>query len=149
MRPTEVQAAFGLAQLARLKGFTDARRKNYERIRAFFAKYEDHIILPQEEPGAEVNWLAFPLTIRKESPIDRNTLARYLEDRKIQTRPLFSGNIVKHPAYKGVGRSIGKLPASSQILTNSLLIGLHHGLTDQMLDYLLETLETFMQAKAR
>ena len=145
MRPTEVQAAFGLAQLARLENFTETRRKNFERLYAFFAKYEDHFILPTSEKDAKVNWLAFPITIRKGSSIDRNSFQRYLEDRHIQTRPLFSGNIVKHPAYHKVGRQIGKLPVANHILNNSLLIGLHHGITPAMMDYVCETLESFMK----
>lgn len=145
MRPTEIQAAFGLAQLARLKGFTDARKKNFERLNDFFKKYPEHFITPETEPGAVVNWLAYPLTIQKSSPIERNALARHLEDRKIQTRPLFSGNIVKHPAYKKVGRVVGKLPVANHILTHSLLIGLHHGLTPSMIDYIIESLEAFIE----
>lgn len=145
MRPTEVQAAFGLTQFARLDGFIEARAKNFAFLREFFSKYEEHFILPESEKGANPNWLAFPLTIRKESSIDRNALQRYLEDRHIQTRPLFSGNIVKHPAYKGVGRSIGKLPVSSHILTHSLLIGLHHGITPAMLDHVKSTFDAFIK----
>lgn len=146
MRPTEVQASFGLAQLARLDSFIAARARNFKRLHDFFARYEKHFILPVNEKDAEVHWLAFPLTIRKESPIDRNTLQRYLEDRRIQTRPLFSGNIAKHPAYKKVGRQIGKLPVANHILTHSLLIGLHHGITPAMLDYMCDTLDSFMKS---
>lgn len=144
MRPTEVQAAFALEQLKRLPTFTAVRRENFKRLSKFFGRYPHHFILPQSEPEARVNWLAFPLTIQKSSPIDRNTLVKYLEDHKIQTRPLFSGNITKHPAYKGVGRAVGKLPASSHILTHSFLIGVHHGLTSAMLDYIEETVEAFL-----
>lgn len=145
MRPTEVQASFGLAQLARLESFTKVRAKNFARLHALFAKYKEHFILPESEKGAVVNWLAFPITIRKESPIDRNAFQRYLEDRHIQTRPLFSGNIAKHPAYRKVGRQVGKLPVANHILTHSLLVGLHHGVTPAMLDYMCDTLDSFMK----
>jgi len=144
MRPTEMQAVFGLTQLARLKGFTDARASHFKRLSALFARYPEHFIVPQVEPGAEVNWLAFPLTIKKGSPLDRNSFVRYLEDNKIQTRPLFSGNIVKHPPYRKAGRVIGKLPHSNLILNNSFLIGAHHGLTEQMVSYVCTTIETYL-----
>lgn len=145
MRPTEMQAAFGLAQLARLPEFSSARRRNYNTLRTFFKKYEKHFILPQTEKGAKVNWLAYPVTLRKGSGIERNTLARYLEDHKIQTRPLFSGNITKHPTYRNIGRIAGSLTNSDHILRNSLLIGLHHGITPSMLAYVCDTLESFMR----
>jgi len=145
MRPTEVQAAFGLSQLARLDDFIKVRANNFKLLREFFAKYEKHFILPESENDTKVNWLAFPLTIRKGSSIDRNTLQRYLEDRHIQTRPLFSGNIMKHPAHQKVGRQIGKLPVSNRILTHSLLIGLHHGITPTMLNYMRDTFDSFMK----
>ncbi len=135
MRPTEIQAAFGLKQLERLGDFMVSRKKVFDSLHEFFSKHLDNFIIPQQEKEAEVNWLAFPLTIQKGSKIKRNELVKYLEDHKIQTRPLFAGNVVKHPAYKKVGRSIGKLPVSNHILENSFLIGAHHGMTDEMVDY--------------
>lgn len=144
MRPTEMQAAFGLAQLARLPKFLSTRRSHFNRLRAFFKKYPEHFILPQEEPGARVHWLAFPLTLAPSSSIDRNALVRYLEDHKIQTRPLFSGNIVKHPPYRKIGRRVGKLTNADLILKNGLLIGAHHGLTPAMVDHVIATFERYI-----
>jgi CDP-6-deoxy-D-xylo-4-hexulose-3-dehydrase len=145
MRPTEMQAAFGLSQLRNLASFTAARAKNYARLRAFIERHQEHFVVPQTEPKAKVNWLAFPLTIQKDSPLERNALARHLEDHRIQTRPLFSGNITHHPAYKGVGRIVGKLPHSNHILKNSMLIGIHHGLTGVHIDYVIETIESYIK----
>jgi CDP-4-dehydro-6-deoxyglucose reductase, E1 len=147
MRPTEVQAAFGLAQLERLHSFTATRERNFNTLYKFFSKYEDHFILPQHEPHAKVNWLAFPLTIRKNSSIERNTLVQFLEDRKIQTRPLFSGNIMKHPAYKKSGRAGSSLANSDHVLSHSFLIGAHHGMTEEMTDYMCGVLDSFMLKK--
>ncbi len=144
MRPTEMQAAFGLEQLNRLPGFLKKRQENYEALREFLARHEQHFILPETEPGVTSNWLAFPITIRKGSPLERNALARHLEDNHIQTRPLFSGNITRHPAYRGVGRVIGKLPVSSHIFRNSLLIGVHHGMTREMREHVMRTIESFI-----
>lgn len=145
-RPTEMQAAFGLAQIKRLKGFAARRQKNFARLVRFFKNYENYFILPRSLPKTSVNWLAFPLTIRKGAPFERNDLVRYLEDNKIQTRPLFSGNIVKHPAYSSVQhRRIGNLENSQLVLENAFLIGLHHGLTDAALSYIEEIFEKFLK----
>jgi CDP-6-deoxy-D-xylo-4-hexulose-3-dehydrase len=145
MRPTEVQAAFGLSQLNRLDTFTAVRKDIFQKLHTFFAGYPEHFILPTSEPKADVHWLAFPLTIREDSPLERNTLVRYLEDHKIQTRPLFSGNIMRHPAYAKVGRAVGALPASDLILTNAFLIGAHHGITAPMLEYVYEIFDMYLR----
>lgn len=145
-RPTDMQAAFGLTQLGRLKGFAALRAKNFARLIHFFKKYEDYFILPRSLPKTSVNWLAFPLTIKKCAPFERNDLVRYLEDNKIQTRPLFSGNIIKHPAYRGTRyRKVGNLENAQLVLENAFLIGLHHGLTDEMLGYIEEIFEKFLE----
>lgn len=148
MRPTEMQAAFGLSQLRNLKSFTAARAKNFERLYAFFARYPEHFILPETEPKAQVNWLAFPVTIAKGSPLKRNAFATYLEDHKIQTRPLFSGNITEHAAYRGVGRAVGTLAHSTHVLKNSLLIGTHHGLDKRHIDYVTGVIELYLKKYA-
>src|SRR3989344_4306403 len=135
-RPTEMQAAFGLEHLNRLQGFISLRRRNYERLRQFFERYEKYFILPREMPHTITNWLAFPLTIKRSARIVRNELVCYLEDNKIQTRPLFSGNILQHPGYTDIRyRKIGNLQNSQYVLEQSFLIGFHHGLKPEMLDY--------------
>ena len=145
-KPTEMQAAFGLKQLDRLDSFIYTRRKNFETIYNFFKKYEKYFILPKEEQKTKTNWLAFPLTIRKEAPFKRNNLVKYLEDNKIQTRPLLSGNILAHPAYKGIKyRQVGDLKNSKLVMNGSFLIGAHHGLTDKMVDYLCSVFERFLK----
>lgn len=145
-KPTEMQAAFGLEQLNRLPQFTAHRRKNFHKLRKFFAKYPDYFILPVEKPNTETNWLAFPLTIKSGAPFTRHSLVTYLEDHKIQTRPLFSGNILKHPGYKDVShRFIGTLKNSQIILGHSFLIGLHHGLTGEMVTYVCDTMSAFLK----
>lgn len=145
-KPTEMQAAFGLEQLSRLQGFTKLRRRNFTYLRNFFKRFEEFFVLPEEKPATRTNWLAFPLTIRKNAPFERNTLVRYLEDHNIQTRPLFSGNMLQQPAYSAIPhRKIGDLKNSQYILGHSFLIGLHHGLTEPMLDYIAHVFERFMR----
>lgn len=147
-KPTEIQAAFGLEQLNRLNDFIKTRHRNFSRLLNFFKQFEEYFILPKEMSNAKTNWLAFPLTIKKSASFERNNLVRYLEDNKIQTRPLFSGNIVKHPAYKNISyRKIGDLKNSQYILEQSFLIGTHHGLTDKMVDYVLDIFSNFLSKK--
>lgn len=145
-RPTEMQAAFALEQLKRLPAFAAARRRNFKALRTFFRRYERFFILPEELPKTRTNWLAFPLTIKEGAPFKRNDLVRYLEDHKIQTRPLFSGNILKQPAYHDTPcRVVGKLSDSNLILKNSFLMGVHHGITAEMLHYIFKTFEAFLK----
>jgi CDP-6-deoxy-D-xylo-4-hexulose-3-dehydrase len=145
-KPIDLQAAFGLVQLSRLPEFSAIRKKNFKRLYDFAAKYPEHFILPREIPGAVTNWLAYPLTIQEGSPIKRVALMRYLEDHKVQTRVLFSGNIARHPAYQNAGLKIGgDLLNSDYILEHSMLLGCHHGLRDEHIDYMLETIGDFLQ----
>ena len=147
-KPTEMQAAFGLAQLKRLPSFARARKKNFDRLSKFFKQYEQWFILPEPRNDSEVNWLALPLTIRADAPFKRNDLVTFLEQHKIQTRPVFSGNITKHHAYKDARyRAIGKLPNSQLILHNGLLVALHHTLTPPMLDYIEKMFKEFLSNK--
>lgn len=144
-KPTEMQAAFGLEQLKRLTSFTGHRRHTYARLVGFFKNFEEFFILPREMPDTRTNWLAFPLTVRPSAPFTRNNLTQYLEEHKIQTRPLFSGNILKQPAYKDIKyRAVGNLANSGAVLKQSFLIGVHHGLTDKMIDYIEEVFEDFL-----
>lgn len=145
-RPTEMQAAFALAQLKRLAVFIKIRCRNFSRLGKFFAAWPDYFILPRSLPRATVNWLAFPLTIKRGAPFSRNTFVRFLETRKIQTRPLFSGNILKHPAYQGIKyRRVGSLANSQMIMEQSCLLGMHHGITDEMLDYIFNVVADFLK----
>jgi len=149
-RPTEIQAAFGLAQLKRLSGFRSARRANFISLMKFFGKYDKYFVLPEECADSEVHWLAFPLLIRPGAPFSRSELVTYLESRKIQTRPIFSGNILKHDAYKGVKhRVVGDLKNSQAILHNGFLLGLHHTLTKGMMNYVFSSLEEFLAYKTK
>ncbi len=147
-KPTEMQAAFGLQQLSRLSKFAGIRRRNFKKLFNFFKRFENYFVLPQETLNTKTNWLAFPLTVRKSAPFKRNEIVKYLEDRKIQTRPLFSGNILKHPAYRNIKhRRVGNLENSQYILEQSFLIGLHHGLNDKMLGYMFEVFDNFLSIK--
>jgi len=144
--PIEIQAAFGLAQLEKLPRYKATREKNFATVAKFFSRYEHFFILPKTLLGIKTAWLAFPLTIRDNAPFSREQFVRFLEENKIQTRPLFSGNILYHPAYKHIPhKTIGSLPHATTILKHSLLIGIHHGMTAPMAEYMLETCENFLK----
>jgi CDP-4-dehydro-6-deoxyglucose reductase, E1 len=136
-KAVEIQAAFGLAQLKKLKKFNNTRSKNFDKLYKFFVKYQNHFYLPVIHPNSETYLLSFPLTIRPESPVVRNDLMTYLENNKIQTRTPFAGNILYHPAYSNIKRRVyGSLENADLMMRNGLLIGCHHGLTNEMLNYI-------------
>src|SRR3989344_8976178 len=146
LRPVEMQAAFGLVQLDKLPKFNEIRKRNFQTLFDFFRKYEGHFILPESLPDSEVFWFHFPLTIRPESPIVRKDLVRFLEKNKIQTRPLFTGNILRHPGYKNIPHRIAEdLQNADLIMKNSFIFGCHHGMTEEMLHYLMETFFEYLK----
>ncbi len=143
-KPIEIQAAFGLVQLKKLSHFNKIRARNSRRLYEFFDGYPDHFILPEIHPKAEVYWLAFPLTIKTGSPINRKELLTYLEKHNIQIRLVFTGNILYHEAYKKIKfRISGNLKNANLILEQSFLIGCHHAMTDEMVDYMLLTFKKY------
>lgn len=145
LKPTEIQAAFGLAQLKKLSGFNVIRKNNFNKLKSFLKKYEQFLILPEELPKAESYWLAFPITIQDGAPFSRLDILRYLESKKIQTRLLFAGNILRQPAFRNIPhRIVGKLINADKIMKDTFVIGCHHGLTDEMVDYICKTFENFL-----
>jgi len=142
----EIMAAFGLEQLKKLPEFNIRRHENIKKLTDFFRQHEEHFVLPEFHPEAESYLLAFPLTIREGSPIDRKKLMTYLEEHNIQTRPLFAGNIMRHPAFKDVkSRVHSDLKNADFIMKHSFLTGCHHGLTDDHLDYVFDTYDNFLK----
>src|SRR3990167_2337219 len=103
--PSEIGAAFGLAQLKKLPKFRIIREKNFASLLKFFQKYEKFFILPRQDKRVRTQWLAFPLTIKKDAPFTRLEIVTFLEKNNIQTRPIFTGNIMKQPGFKKIGRA--------------------------------------------
>jgi len=139
---TELNATFGLVQLDRLPDFSAKRKKNFARLSAFFKQYEDLFILPEQTPFTETNWLAFPLTIKTDK-FTRREITMYLEQNGIQTRPIFTGNILRQPAFATSG--IGQYPVADNIMERAFLIGCHQGLTDLQLDYVEATFTKYLK----
>ncbi|MBI4491381.1 MAG: lipopolysaccharide biosynthesis protein RfbH [Chloroflexi bacterium] len=141
LKPTDLQAAIGLAQLKKLPGFIDARRRNFDLLYQGLRDREEFFVLPQATPGAEPSWFGFPLAVRPQAPFTRDQVVRYLEARRIATRLLFGGNLVRQPAYReATYRTVGSLPHSDAIMNQVFWVGVYPGLRPAMLDYMLEVL---------
>ncbi len=149
LQPTELSGAFGLVQLKRLKLFSMRRKKYFDNLLSFFENYEDVFILPKQDERVETNWLCFPLTVREGVGFSRNELTQYLERRDIQTRPVFTGNALKHPAFKNFagGNNVDDYVVTNNITRNGFVVGCHHGLTEEQLRYIKDVFTDFLRDK--
>jgi CDP-6-deoxy-D-xylo-4-hexulose-3-dehydrase len=147
--PNELGAAFGLEQVKKLEKFKKIRQHNFKKLKSFFEQYADIFIVPEELRGVDTAWLAFPLTIRKGAPFVRYELVSYLEKNQVQTRPVFSGNLLRHPGFKNIPAIKRKqgYPVADFIMQNSILIGCHHGMDDKQGEYMLGLFSKFLKQK--
>lgn len=146
-KATDPQAAFGLVQLSRLEEFSLVRKRNFKVLYDFFGRFPEHFILPRQAVSdSDVHWLSFPITVRGDSPIQRTDLMLHLEKNNIQTRVLFAGNILRHPPYREIKhRVVGELVNSDRVMARSMLIGCHHGLRQEHLDYVMEVVSDYLR----
>lgn len=146
LKPIEPQAAMGVEQIKRMPDFIKKRRENFNRLNQYAKKWEEYFILPKALPKANPCWFAYPLTIRDERKFTRNALVTFLEERMIQTRPLFAGNITKQPAYEKVKyRKVGSLKNSDRILHNAFFLGIYPGLGNEEIDFMTESINDFLK----
>ena len=146
LKMTDMQAAIGLSQLQKLPGFIEARRRNFQYLYKGLKPLDNVLILPESTPDAEPSWFGFPIAVREDAPFDRNAMIRELESKHIATRLLFGGNLTRQPAYKEVEyRVIGDLKNTDFVMRNVFWIGLYPGLTEQMLDYVIDTISHFSE----
>jgi CDP-6-deoxy-D-xylo-4-hexulose-3-dehydrase len=146
MKITDMQAACGLAQLDRLDEFINKRKKNFNFLYKNLKDLESLLILPEPEPGSDPSWFGFPLSIRKNTKFNRNDLVQYLNNKKIGTRLLFSGNLVKQPYMKNVIFKIHRdLKITDFIMENTFWIGLYPGLTEKHLEYSVSEIKNFFK----
>lgn len=149
LKVTDMQAAIGCAQLDKLDGIVEARRRNFRRLRDGL-EGTPWLILPQPQRHSDPSWFGFLITVEPGAPFTRNQLAEYLEAHRIQTRNLFAGNLLRHPAFdemhaSGTGyRVAGDLKTTDYIMANTLWIGVYPGMTDAMLDYMVSTIREFV-----
>ena len=141
LKVTDMQAAVGVSQLKKLPEFIAARQANFAALHEGLQDLQEHLILPEATPNSEPSWFGFPIAVREDAPYTRDQLVRHLESRKIGTRLLFAGNLLKQPAYKNIAhRKIGNLKNTDFVMNQVFWIGVYPGLTPQMRAYMLETL---------
>ena len=145
LKGTDLQAAVGVEQLKKLPGFIARRRHNWERLHKALEPVSDRLILPESAQGSEPSWFGFLVSVRRESGLSRNDLTRYLEEHNIQTRLLFSGNLIRHPCFDRIRgtdayRVEGSLDVTDYVMNHSFWIGVYPGMTDEMCDYMARTL---------
>jgi len=144
--PTEISAAFGLVQLKKLKKFSEIRERNFEKLYSFFSSTK-FFKLPRKLPQVETSWLAFPLTISSDAPFTRLELVKYLESNGIQTRPIFTGNVLRQPAFKKINykKLTSDFQIANNIMKNSFLIGCNHGLNDDHINKIQQSFSSFLE----
>ena len=147
IEPSELGAAFGLVQLDKLNKNIDTRTANYERMHTFFSQYEEFFILPKQLPNSRTGWLAFATTLRESAPFIRRDLQIFLEKRNIQTRTVFTGNILRQPGFKHVANKASKngYPESDKVMRGGMLLACHHGLNDAQISHVMESVTEFMK----
>tara|TARA_Y100001970_G_scaffold286710_1_gene409565 strand:- start:355 stop:1548 length:1194 start_codon:yes stop_codon:yes gene_type:complete len=137
--PSEIGASFGLVQLKKFKTFSYLRNKNFKYHSLFFGKYKNFFISPKVLKNVKTNFLAYPIIIKENKKFNRKKLQIFLEKNNIQTRPIFSGNILRHPAFRNLKSNKNKLNSfknSDYIMKNGLLIGCHQGLKEVDIKYI-------------
>lgn len=146
LKLTDMQAAIGVAQLKKLPGFIEARRCNFAYLLNALEGLGDALILPQATTGTDPSWFGFPLSVRPDAAFSRDALVRHLDRRKIGVRLLFGSNLTRQPAYAEVPyRSATALTNSDFVMSQAFWLGVHPGLTTEMLDYICETLTGFVR----
>ena len=144
LKATDMQAALGLSQLAKLDYFVERRKENYAHLISRFDGV-DGLVLPRPTPGSDPSWFGFPITLDPDHPVNREELLRFLDSRLIGTRLMFAGNILKQPAYRNVDfRVVGDLTNTDIVMNRTFWIGVYPGLTQPMLDFAADSIIDFL-----
>jgi CDP-6-deoxy-D-xylo-4-hexulose-3-dehydrase len=147
LKLTDMQAAVGVAQLQKLDGFIEARQRNFALLREGLRDLEEFFVLPEATAGAEPSWFGFPIAVRAGAPFTRHRAIHELEKRKIATRLLFGGNLVRQPAYQNVAyRIAGPLTNTDFVMDRVFWVGVYPGITPAMLEYVLDSFHAIPQA---
>jgi CDP-6-deoxy-D-xylo-4-hexulose-3-dehydrase len=149
LKATDMQAALGVTQLAKLDFFIQRRKENFNYLESALSKIEG-ISIAKASPHSDPSWFGCPITLDPKHPVNREELLRFLDSRKIGTRLLFAGNILKQPAYKDVEfRVVGDLTNTDIVMRRSFWVGVYPGLTNRMLDYVIDSISDFMAGKIK
>lgn len=149
LKATDMQAAIGCAQLEKFPTFVERRIENFNRLKAGLAGLEDKLILPEANENSRPSWFGFLITVKE--GVSRNELVKFLENRGIQTRMLFSGNLIKHPCFdemrkSGVGyRVVGSLENTDRIMRDTFWVGVYPGMTDAMIDFMALSIKEYFE----
>jgi len=145
LKATDMQAAIGGAQLARLGDFVAARKHNHARLLEALQPYEDRLILPVVPPHTDPSWFCFVITVREDAGFTRNELTAFLEANRIETRSLFSGNLLRHPAFEAIERRVvGDLANTDAVMKDTFFVGVYPGIDDPRMDYVIDTFHRFI-----
>jgi CDP-4-dehydro-6-deoxyglucose reductase, E1 len=151
LKVTDMQAAIGCAQLGKIPSFIELRKAHWQFLRNNLADLEDQFILPEPTPSSDPSWFGFLLTVREKAGFNRDQIVQFLENRGIQTRMLFAGNLIKHPCFDemrhcGNGyRSVDGLATTDRVMENTFWIGVYPGLTEKMLNYMVDSIVVFFK----
>ena len=144
LKVTDMQAAVGLSQLTKADHFVARRKENHAMLLGMFKEFEEHFILPVATENSDPSWFGFMLTIRENSPINRNKFVEYLENNKIGTRLFFAGNMLRQPAYSTINyRKIGDLENTDLVMNNSFWLGVWPGLEKKHYDYIIDVVRNY------
>ena len=146
MKITDMQAACGLAQLDKLEKFIQKRKQNFEYLKKNLIELEDILILPEKENNSDPSWFGFPISIKNNSKVKRHDLLLGLNEKKIGTRLLFSGNLTKQPAYIGKKFKIsGSLKNTDFVMRNTFWVGLYPGLGEEELSFVVKSIKNILK----
>jgi len=146
LKITDIQAALGLAQLEKLPGFVAARKRNFQHLYGGLEPYRSLVSLPRWSPRADPSWFAFPISVPDDAPFTRHDITRFLESRKVQTRVLFAGNILRQPGFRNINcRVVGDLPNTNRVMRGTFFVGVYPGLGQAQLAYMLDQFHSFFR----
>lgn len=152
LKVTDLQAAIGCEQLRKFPSFIEKRRHNWDRLHKELEEVQDKIILPEPADNSRPSWFGFLISLRQDSGLLRNKVIQYIEEHNVQTRLLFSGNIIYHPCFDQIRdtdayRVVGNLEMTDFVMNNTFWVGVYPGMTDEMIDYMAEITRKALQDK--
>jgi CDP-4-dehydro-6-deoxyglucose reductase, E1 len=153
LRMTDLQASIGCAQLEKLPAFIEARRKNWRQLYDGLADLSEFLILPEAAAMSNPSWFGFLLTLKEKAGFQRNDIVQYLEQKGIQTRMLFAGNIINHPCFdelyaeQGSYRIVGDLPNTDQVMNRTFWLGVYPGLSQVKIEYIITEIRNFIHPR--